>query len=79
MSVKMIEHLIKIEIFIYKMGGEPAYNVHYTLQGKMLDTLKRLEKIIQIDNKKLTLSGKLEYAVNCIEKLEEMEDIIENE
>jgi hypothetical protein len=78
MSVKMIENLIKIEIFIYKMGGEPAYNVHYTLQGKMLDTLKRLEKIIQIDNKKLTLSGKLEYAVNCIEKLERKE-IIGNE
>jgi hypothetical protein len=74
MSVKMLENLIKIEIFIYKMGGDPAYNVHYTLQGKMLDTLKRLEKIIQIDNKKLTLSGKLEYAVNCIEKLEEMEE-----
>jgi hypothetical protein len=78
MSVKMIENLIKIEIFIYKIGGEPAYNVHYTLQGKMLDTLKRLEKIIQIDNKKLTLSGKLEYAVNCIEKLERKE-IIGNE
>jgi len=78
MSVKMIENLIKIEIFIYKMGGEPAYNAYYTLQGKMLDTLKRLEKIIQIDNKKLTLSGKLEYAVNCIEKLERKE-IIGNE
>jgi len=71
MNVKMIDNLIEIEIFINKMGVKKENEIYYTIQGKILSTLKRLEKVMNIDDSKnFSLAGKLEYAVKEISKIE---------